>query len=87
MKVNMVLLEVKINILLDRFIKEIRKRTQINKIKMKNEKQQRRQEMQRILIDYYKYIPKNGEPGRNGQISEWYNLPRLSQEEIENMNI
>ena len=48
MKLNLVLLEVKINALLDRFIKEIRKRTQINKIKMKNEKQQRCQEIQRI---------------------------------------
>ena len=40
-----------------------------------------------FLRDCYKYIPKNGQPGRNGQISEWYNLPRPSQEEIENMNI
>ena len=48
MKLNLVLLEVKINTLLDRFIKETRKRTQINKIKRKNEKQQRCQEIQRI---------------------------------------
>ena len=49
MKLNLVLLEVKINTLLDRFIKEIRKRTQINKIKMKNEKQQRCQEIQTFM--------------------------------------
>ena len=60
MKLNLVLLEVKINILLDRFIKETRKRTQINKIKMKNEKQQRHEgntkDSKRLLQVYSKKL-------------------------------
>ena len=31
-------------------------------------------------------MPIKWKPGRNGQILRKYNLPRLNQEEIENMN-
>ena len=32
------------------------------------------------------YMPTTGQPRRNGQILESYNLPRLNHEEIENLN-
>ena len=32
------------------------------------------------------YMPRNWKPGQNGYISETYNLPKLNQEESENLN-
>ena len=32
------------------------------------------------------YMPTTGQPRRNGQILESYNLPRLNHKEIENVN-
>ena len=45
-------------------------------------------EIQRIMRDYYKqlYANKMGKLEEMGKFLEKYNLPRLNQEEIENMN-
>ena len=74
---------------LARLIKKKRDRTQINKIR--NEKGEVTidpAEIQSILRDYYKqlYANKMDNLEEMDKFLERYNLPRLNQEEIENMN-
>ena len=74
---------------LARLIKKKRERTQINKIR--NEKggvTTDTAEIQSILRDYYKqlYANKMENLEEIDKFLERYNLPRLNQEEIENMN-
>ena len=73
---------------LARLIKKKRERTQINKIR--NEKREGTTDMaeiQSILRDYYKqlYANKMDNLEEVDKFLERYNLPRLNQEEIENM--
>ena len=79
----------KIDIPLARLIKKKRERTQINKIR--NEKGDvitDTAEIQSILRDYYKqlYANKMDNLEEMETFLEMHNLPRLNQEEIENMN-
>ena len=74
---------------LARIIKKKRERTQINKIR--NEKggvTTDTAEIQSILRDYYKHLYANTMDNLEemDKFLEKYNLPRLNQEEIENMN-
>ena len=74
---------------LARLIKKKRERTQINNIR--NEKREVTTDtakIQSILRDYYKQCYANKMDGLEGmdKLLERYNLPRLNQEEIENMN-
>ena len=79
----------KIDKRLARLIKKKREKTQINKIrKEKGEVTTDTAEIQSILRDYYKqlYANKTGNLEEMDKLLERYNLPRLNQEEIENMN-
>ena len=79
----------KIDKFLARLIKKKRERTQINKIKNeKGEVTTDITEIQRIIKDYYKqlYTNKRENLEELHKFLERYNLPRLNQEEIENMN-
>ena len=72
-----------------RLLKKKRKRTQINKIR--NEKgvvTMDTAEIQSIIRDYYEqlYANKRANLEEMDTFLERYNLPRLNQEEIENMN-
>ena len=70
-------------------IKKKRERTQINKIRNdKGEVTTDTAEIQSILRDYYKqlYANKMDRLEEMDKFLERYNLPRLNQEEIENMN-
>ena len=74
---------------LARLIKKKRERTQINK--MRNEKGEittDTAEIQSILRDYYKQLCANKMDNLEemDKFLDRYNLPRLNQEEIENMN-
>ena len=74
---------------LSRLIKKKRKRTQINKIR--NEKVEvttDTAEIKSILRDYYKQVNANKMDNLEvkDKFLERYNLPRLNQDEIENMN-
>ena len=74
---------------LTRLIKKKRERTQINKIRNeKGEVTTDTTEIQSILRDYYKqhYAKKMDNLEEMDKFLERYNLPRLNQEEIENMN-
>ena len=74
---------------LARLIKKKRERTQINKIRNeKGEVTMNITKTQRIIIDYYKqlYANKMDNLEEMGKFLESYNLPRLNQEETENMN-
>ena len=74
---------------LPRPIKTNRERTQIIKIRTeKGEVTTDTAEIQSILGDYYKqlYANKMDNLEEMDKFSERYNLPRLNQEEIENMN-
>ena len=74
---------------LARLIKKKRERTQINKIRNeKGEVSMDTAEIQSILRDYYKqlYANKMDNLEKKEKFLERYNLPRLNQEEIENMN-
>ena len=67
---------------LARLIKKKRERAQINK--MRNEKGEvttDTTEIQRIIRDYYKQLYAN----KMDKFLERYNLPKLNQEEIQNM--
>ena len=75
---------------LARLIKKKRERTQINKIRSeKGEITTDTAEMQRIIRDYYKqlYANKMDNLEEMDKFLERYNLPRLNQEEMENINI
>ena len=70
-------------------MKQKRERTQINKIRNeKGEVTTDTTEIQSILRDYYKqpYSTKMDNLEEMDKFLERYNLPRLNQEEIENMN-
>ena len=74
---------------LARLIKKKRERTQINKIRNeKGEVTTDTTEIQSILRDYFKqlYANKMDNLEEMDKFLERYNLPRLNQEEIENMN-
>ena len=75
--------------LLARIIKKKREKTQINKIR--NEKGEvtiENTEIQRIIRDYYEQLDANKTDNweEMDKFLESYSLPRLNQEEIENMN-
>ena len=74
---------------LGRLINKKRERTQINKIRNeKGEVTTDTTEIQSILRDYYQqlYANKMDNLEEMDKFLERYNLPRLNQEEIENMN-
>ena len=74
---------------LARLIKKKRERTQINKIRNeKGEVTTDTAEIQSILRDYYKqrYANKMDNLEEMDKFLKRYNLPRLNQEETENMN-
>ena len=74
---------------LARYIKKKRKKTQINRIRSeKGEVTTDTAEIQRIMRDYYKQLYANKMDNREemDKFLEIHNLPRMNQEEIENMN-
>ena len=74
---------------LARLIKKKRERTQINKIRHeKGEITTDTAEIQKIIRDYYKqlYANKMDTLEEMDKFLEKYNLPRLNQEELENIN-
>ena len=74
---------------LARLIKKKREKTQINRIRNgKGEVTTDIIEIQRIMRDYYKqrYANKMGNLEEMDKFLEKHNLPRLNQEEIENIN-
>ena len=75
--------------LLARLIKKKRERMQINKIRNeKGEVTMDDVEIQSIIRDYYKkrYVNKMDNLEEMEKFLEMYNLPRLNQEKIENIN-
>ena len=82
MKIN------KIDKPLARLIKTKREKTQINKIKNEEEVTTDTAEIQRIMRDYYKqlYANKMDNLEEMDKFLAKHNLPRLNQEEIENIN-
>ena len=74
---------------LARLIKKNREKTQINRItNEKGEATTDTAEIKRIMRDYYKqlYANKMDNLEEMDKFLEMHNLPRLNQEEIENMN-
>ena len=74
---------------LARLIKKKREKTQTNRIRNeKGEVKTDTAEIQRIMRDYYKqiYANKMDNLEEMDQFVEIHNLPRLNQEEIENVN-
>ena len=74
---------------LARLIKEEREKTQINRIRNeKGEVTTETTEIQRIMRDYYKQLYANimDNLEEMDKFLEKHNLPRLNQEEIENIN-
>ena len=74
---------------LARLIKKKREKTQINRIRNeKGEITTDTAEIQRIMRDYYKqlYANKMDNLEEMDKFLEMHNLPRLNQEETENMN-
>ena len=74
---------------LARFIKRKREKTQINRIRNeKGEVTTDTAEIQTIMRDYYKQLYANNMDSLEemDRSLEMHNLPRLNQEEIENMN-
>ena len=72
-----------------RLIKKKRKKNQINKIRNENgEITTDNTEIQRIIRDYYQqlYGNKMDNLEETDEFLEKYNLPKLNQEEIENLN-
>ena len=70
-------------------LRKKREKTQINRIRNeKGEVTTDTAEVQRIMRDYYKqlYANKMDNLGEMDKFLEMHNLPRLNQEEIENMN-
>ena len=73
---------------LARLIKRKREKTLINRIRNEKEVTTDTAETQRIMRDYYKqlYANKMDNLEKMGKFLEKHNLPRLNQEEIENIN-
>ena len=73
---------------LARLIKKKREKTQINRIRNEKQVTTDTAEIQSIQIDYYEqlYANKMDNLEEMDKFLERYNLPRLNQEEIENMN-
>ena len=73
---------------LARLNKKKREKTQINRIRNEKEVTTDTVEIQRIMRDYYKqlYANKMDNLEEMDKFLEKHNLPRLNQEEIENMN-
>ena len=73
---------------LARLIKKKREKTQINRIRSEKEVTTDPAEIQRIMRDYYKkiYASKMDNLEDMDKFLEKHNLPRLNQEEIENMS-
>ena len=74
---------------LARLIKKKREKTQINRIRSeKGEVTTDTAEIQRIMRDYYKQLYANNidNLGEMDKFLEMHSLPRLNQEETENMN-
>ena len=73
---------------LARLIKKKREKTQINRIRNEKEVTNDTAEIQRIMRDYYKqpYANKMDNLENMDTFLEKHNLPRLNQEEIENIN-
>ena len=74
---------------LARLIKKKREKTQINRIRNeKGEVKADTAEIQKIMRDYYKqlYANKMDNLEEMDKFLEMHNLPRLNEEEIENMN-
>ena len=74
---------------LARLIKRKREKTQINRIRnKKGEVTTDTAEIKSVMKDYYKqlYANKMDNLEEMGKFLESYNLPRLNQEETENMN-
>ena len=79
----------KIDKLLSRIIKKKRQKNQINKIRNENgEITTDNTEVQRIIRDYYQqlYANKMDNVEETDKFLEKYNLPKLNQEDIENLN-
>ena len=70
-----------------RLIKKKREKTQINRIRNEKEVTTDTAEIQRIMRDYYKqlYANKLDNLEEMDKFLEKHNLPRLNQEEIENI--
>ena len=73
---------------LARLIKKKRENTQINRIRNEKVVTTNTAEIQRVTRDFYKqlYANKMENLEEMDKLSEKYNLPRLNQEEIENIN-
>ena len=73
---------------LARFIKKKREKTQIIRVRNEKEVTTDTAEIQRIMRDYYKqlYANKMDNVEEMDKFLEKHNLPRLNQEEIENIN-
>ena len=73
---------------LARLIKRKREKTQINRIRNEKEVTTDTAEIQRIMSDYYKQLhaSKMDNLEEMDKFLEKHNLPRLNQEEIENIN-
>ena len=73
---------------LARLIKKKREKNQINRIRNNNGEITTHREIQRIIRDYYKqlYANKMDNLEEMEKFLEKYNLPKLNQEEIENLN-
>ena len=73
---------------LARLIKKKREKTQINRIRNEKEVTTDTAEIQTIMRDYYKqlYANKMDNLEEMDRFLEMHKLPRLNQEEIENMN-
>ena len=73
---------------LARLIKKKREKTKINRMRNEKEVTTDTAEIQKIMRDYYKHLYANKMDNLEemDKFLEMHNIPRLNQEEIENMN-